>query len=262
MPQSRSPISWVGGKSRLTDKIIPLIPSHTCYVEPFAGGAWVLFRKSPSKSEIINDLNLDLVTLYRVIKHHLDEFVRYYRWILLARDEFERFKAETPEALTDIQRAVRFYYLVKMSHGSRINRPTFGTSTTGHPRLNLTRIEEELSSAHLRLSQVLIENLPYSDVIKRYDRPHTFFYIDPPYYGCENDYGDGLFPRTEFEVLSDLLKNVSGKFLLSLNDTPEVRDIFGHFDIREVHTRYSVGTSPNSRGPVKELLILNYDTKG
>ena len=84
----KSFLSWVGGKSLLANKIIPKIPEHTCYCEVFAGAAWLLFKKEESKTEIINDINSDLVTLYRVVKHHLDEFVRYLRWILVARDEF------------------------------------------------------------------------------------------------------------------------------------------------------------------------------
>ena len=87
----RSFLSWMGGKSRLADTIIPLIPAHRCYVEVFAGAAWLLFKKPESKVEVINDINLDLVTLYRVVQNHLDEFVRYLRWILVSCEEFARF---------------------------------------------------------------------------------------------------------------------------------------------------------------------------
>lgn len=253
----RSFLSWIGGKSLLAKQIIPLIPDHQCYCEVFAGAAWILFKKEPSKAEIINDINADLVALYRVVRHHLDEFIRYFRWILLARDEFERFRAENPETLTDIQRAVRFYYLTKTSHGSRVYKPTFGVSTTGGPRLNLLRIEEELSAAHLRLARVVIENQPYSAFVERYDRPHTFFYIDPPYYGCEDYYGKDIFAREDFQRLADQLADIRGKFLLSINDTPEIREIFRAFNIREVHTRYSVGSADRGK-PVHELLVMNY----
>ena len=68
----KSPLAWVGGKSKLTSTIIPLIPKHSCYVEVFAGAAWVLFRKDSSKVEVINDINGDLITLYRVIQNHLE----------------------------------------------------------------------------------------------------------------------------------------------------------------------------------------------
>ena len=75
----RSFLSYYGGKSLLARKIIPKIPEHTCYCEVFAGAAWLLFKKEESQVEIINDINKDLVTLYRVIKHHLEEFIRYLK---------------------------------------------------------------------------------------------------------------------------------------------------------------------------------------
>ncbi len=81
----KSFLSYLGGKSLLTGKIMPLIPAHVCYCEVFAGAAWLLFKKEESEVEILNDINSDLVTLYRVIKNHLDEFIRYLRWILISR---------------------------------------------------------------------------------------------------------------------------------------------------------------------------------
>ena len=154
-------LSYMGGKSLLTKKIIPLIPQHQCYCEVFSGAAWLLFRKEESEVEIINDINSDLVTLYRVIKHHLEEFIRYLKWILVAREEFNRFKIENPESLTDIQKAVRFYYLLKAGYASRIENPSFSISTLRKSNFNLLRVEEELSAAHLRLSRVYIENMNY-----------------------------------------------------------------------------------------------------
>src|SRR5574343_6932 len=101
---------WVVGKYQLSKKIIPLIPQHKCYIEPFCGAAWILFKKPQSEVEVINDINSDVVNLYRIVKYHLEEFIRYFKWILVAREEFERFSKENPETLTDIQKAVRFYY--------------------------------------------------------------------------------------------------------------------------------------------------------
>lgn len=254
----KSPLAgWVGGKYQLARKIIPRIPEHQCYYEPFAGAAWVLFKKDPSASEVLNDINRDIVTLYRVVQHHLEEFIRWFRWVLVSRDEFERWLRTDPTTLTDIQRAARFYYQQRTSFGGRISgTPTFGYSATRPPRLNLLRIEEELSSVHLRLSRVLIENLPYTDVIVRYDRPETFFYIDPPYFNCETYYGEGVFQRSDFANLADLLGTIKGKCLLSLNDTPEVRQIFEAFSIDQVPVRYTVSRSKQPR--TQEVLIANY----
>lgn len=255
--QNRSFLSWIGGKSRLAKQIIPLIPNHQCYCEVFAGAAWVLFKKEQSEAEILNDINKDLITLYRVVKHHLEEFIRTFRWALVAREEFARLVGENPESLTDIQRAARFYYLAKTAHGSRVEKPTFGVSTTGGPRLNLLRIEEDLSSAHLRLARVVVENQPYGAFIERYDRAHTFFYLDPPYFGCEEYYGKGIFSRDDFKRLADQLSGIDGKCMVSINDTPETREIFGGFHVTEVDTRYSVGSAKRGDA-VRELLFTNY----
>lgn len=257
----RSPLGgWMGGKWQLSRHIVTLIPPHECYAEPFAGAAWVLFRKSPSASEVLNDINREIVTLYRVIQHHLDEFIRYFRWALNSRDEFERQLRVAPDTLTDIQRAARFYYLQKLAFAGRIAAPTLGTSTLRPSRLNLLRIEEEMSAAHLRLSRVMIEHLGYLDLLNRYDRPTTFFYLDPPYWGVEGYYGKGLFSRDDFTALAERLPSLKGRFLLSLNDVPEVRTLFRSFATQSVQCTYSCSRSGKSR--VRELLIANYDLPG
>lgn len=252
-----SPIAWLGGKSKLADRIIARLPSdHQTYCEPFSGGAWVLFRKPESRTEILNDLNRDLVTLYRCVKHHLPALIDQFKWMLVAREEFDRFLATPADTLTDIQRAARFYYLNKTSFGARMARPTFGMASTRPPRLNLLRIEEELSEAHLRLCRVFIECRPYADVITRVDRPETLFYIDPPYWDCEADYGKGMFGKADFDQLAELLSRLQGRFIMSLNDVPEVRSIFKSFHIETVKTSYSISATKTS--PVNELLISNF----
>jgi len=254
----KSFLSYMGGKSLLTRKIIPMIPEHTCYCEVFAGAAWLLFRKNESKVEILNDINTDLVTLYRVVKHHLEEFIRYLKWILVARDEFDRFKAETPETLTDIQRAVRFYYLMRCGYGAQVVNPRISIPASEPPRFNLLRIEEDLSAAHLRLSRVYIENQPYAKLIERVDKPFTFFYLDPPYYGFEDYYGRNIFTKEDFGTLAEILSAIKGKFIMSINDLPEIRDIYRKFNIREVNTIYT-SAGAHRKKQAKELLITNYE---
>lgn len=256
--KTKSPLAgWIGGKSQLAKRIIASIPEHQCYCEVFAGAAWVLFKKEGSKAEVINDYSSDVANLYRVLQHHLDEFVRQFRWALVGREEWQRLMRVEPDTLTDIQRAARFYYLQKQSFGGKVKGRTFGTATTHAPSLNLLRIEEELSAAHLRLSRVLVENLPYQNCIDRYDREHTFFYLDPPYFGVEDYYGDGMFSREDFAALAEQLAGIKGKFLLSINDKPEIRETFAAFEMETVEVRYSCGKASN-RPKVGELLIRNY----
>jgi DNA adenine methylase len=248
----------MGGKHRLAKQIIERIPEHRCYVEPFSGAAWVLFRKPESTVEVLNDINREIVTLYRCLQWHLEEFVRYFKWVLVSRDEFERLKRVEPDTLTDIQRAARFYYIQQSSFGGRVANPSFGYSirTRGH-KLNLLRIEEELSAAHLRLARVFVECLPYGEVISRYDSSETVFYIDPPYWDCEHYYGRGIFAREDFSRLAAQLAGIKGRFLLSLNDTPGVRETFQSFVFEDVSLKYSFPKTHNKS--VCELLIRNWE---
>jgi len=254
--QPKSFLAWMGGKSQLTDQIIPLIPEHRCYVEVFAGAAWMLFRKEPSKVEIINDINSDLTTLYRVVKNHLEEFVRYLKWLLVAREEFDRFMLQDVDTLTDIQRAVRFFYIMKTGYGAKLRSPTWGIAASQPSRFNLLRIEEELSDAHIRLNRVYVENRPYKAVLERFDRDDTFFYVDPPYWDCEDYYGPGLFSKADFQALAHQLASIKGRFIMSINDVPEIRHLFRAFEIRQVQTRYSAAATGTK--PVTELLIMNF----
>lgn len=176
----------------------------------------------------------------------------------MSRDEFARLHRVDASTLTDIQRAARFYYLIRSGFSSKVGSTTFGISTAGGPHLNLLRIEEDLSAAHLRLARVYIENRPFGDVLDRYDRPQTFFYLDPPYYGSENDYGKGLFKRSDFAVLAERAAALKGKFILSINDTPEIRKVFGSFTVRPVSTRYSLGNADRRTDNARELLVMNF----
>ena len=144
-------IPWIGGKRRLADHLIPRFPAHDCYVEVFAGGAALYFMRPPAKVEVVNDINGELINLYRVVQHHVDEFVRQFNWAFTSRELFGWLKYTIPETLTDIQRAARFYYLQKSCFGGKLEGQTFGSKTLAAPGLNPIRLKEELSVAHQRL---------------------------------------------------------------------------------------------------------------
>ncbi len=231
-------IPWIGGKRRLADRIIPQFPAHTCYVEVFAGGAALYFMRPPAEVEVINDINGELVNLYRVVKHHLEEFVRQFKYALSSRDVFKWLQQTPSETLTDIQRAARFFYLQQHAFGGKVDGQTWGTATTAPP-INLLRIEENLSAAHLRLASAFIENMDWAALIGRYDRPHTLFYLDPPYWETA---GYGVdFGIEQYEKMADLLRSIKGKAIVSLNDHPDIRRIFAGFDMDTVPIKYCVG---------------------
>ena len=256
MQQAQPIVKWMGGKRRLVDRIIPFFPQHSCYVEPFAGGAALFFMKpAPAEVEVLNDINGDLVNLYRVVQNHLEEFVRQFKWALSSRQVFKWLQDTRPETLTDIQRAARFYYLQQSAFGGKIAGQTFGTATTQPPGLNLLRLEEQLSAAHLRLSEVCVEHLPWQDCIKRYDRPHTLFYIDPPYWQTE---GYGVpFGFEQYQEMAELIGQIQGKAIISLNDHPDIRECFNAFHIESTDIRYTVGSGKGSEA--REVLIFSWD---
>jgi DNA adenine methylase len=192
----------------------------------------------------------------QVIQNHLEEFVRYFKWSLISREEFQRLQRVDESTLTDIQRAARFYYLIRNAFGAKIVSHCYGVATSSKPRLNLLRLEEDLSETHLRLSRVSIENLPYDQLIKRYDSKGSFLYCDPPYWNCENDYGKNLFTKEDFTQLRDVLAACQGKWLVSINNVPQIKELFNGYEIKEVKTSYSINNG-NAK-PVTELLIANY----
>lgn len=244
----------MGGKRKLLEPIMARMPEHTCYVEVFAGGAAVFFAKRPSDVEAINDINGELVNLYRVVQHHLEEFVRQFKWALSSRQVFEWEKAKVPATLTDIQRAARFYYLQRQAFGGRVTGQTWGTATTDGSRLNLLRLEEELSQAHLRLSGVYVENLPWAEIVQKYDRPHTLFYCDPPYWETE---GYGVdFGLEEYGRMAAMAKSIKGSMIISVNDHPAMRDAYAGLHMETLSIRYTVGGAGGAQA-AQELLIWN-----
>lgn len=250
-------IPWIGGKRRLADRLLPLFPQHECYVEVFAGGAALFFLKPHQASvEVLNDINGELVNLYRVVQHHLEEFVRQFKWALTSRQVFKWLQDTQPETLTDIQRAARFYYLQQHAFSGKVQGQNFGTATTA-PAINLCRIEESLSAAHLRLSGVYVENLSWSECMRRYDRPHTFFYCDPPYWETE---GYGVpFEFAEYERLVEFMGSCKGKVMVSINDHPQIRQAFAGFRMEELDIKYSVASRHGSPKTTGELIIMNYE---
>jgi DNA adenine methylase len=131
----------------------------------------------------------------------------------------------------------------------------FGVSRDNPARFNLTTLGQDLAAIHERLASVIIECLPYDDLIARYDGPNVLFYLDPPYWGCEADYGKGVFTRADFRVLARRLSAIEGICLLSINDVPEIRAIFDGFEMLTVETHYSIGGGKGT--PAAELIISN-----
>lgn len=251
----KSFIGWVGGKNHLKKQIIPLIPNDCDrYIEVCGGAGWVLFGKGKIKGqmEVFNDIDGDLINLYRQIKNNCAELQKKVDWIQ-SRELFckHRFDIEQKAKLTDLQRAARYLYIIKNSFGS--TRTSFATA----PK-NIINIIDELPKYKDRLKSVIIENRDFEDLIKTYDRPTALFYVDPPYVNSERYYNKkySSFSLDDHKRLNACLKGIKGHFILSYNDCDFVWDLYKDFNIIGVSRNNLL--SPDNTKDFKEVIIKNY----
>lgn len=254
---AKPPAAYMGGKRNLAARLCAMIeetPHHT-YVEPFVGMGGVFLRRSrPAPAEVVNDLSGDVANLFRVVRRHYQAFVDELAFLPASRDEFERQRRLDPEALTDIDRAVRFLYLQRLCFGGRVEGRTFGVRKDQSSRIQLGRLRADLKALSARLEPVTIERLGYAEVIRRYDTPRTLFYLDPPYDETEG-YGTG-FGRADYLAMASQLADIAGTFMLSINATPFIRETFAAFEIQEVSTTWTLSArTPKGAGRVNELII-------
>ena len=248
------PLSYIGGKNRLATRLISLFPEHTTYVEPFAGGAQVFFHKQPSAVEVLNDLDGEIVNFFRVCQWHYEELIRYLKFCIVSRKLYEQLAATDVRSLTDVQRAGRFFYLQKNCYGGLVLKQHYHYGVTKRPNYTVDRIPQIIQSTHERLQAVQIECLPYEEILERYDRPTTLFYLDPPYF--DRKLYRFNFTKEDFLTLSERLRKLKGRFILSLNDVPEVRTMFSRFKIKQVELAYS--TAKGSSRRYGEVIISNF----
>lgn len=248
--------AWVGGKKQLARRLCKIIDAHPhqTYVEPFVGMGGVFFRRRRAAPvEVINDISQDVTNLFRILREHFPQFIDTLKFQITSRAEFDRLSSVNPSTLTDLQRAARFLYLQRLAFGGKVRGQTFGVANERPARFNLTALEPMLQEAHERLSGVVVECLPWSQIIAKYDHPGAFFYLDPPYHGSEDYYGKGLFSFEQYRVMAQLLSQLEGRFVLSINDTPQIRDVFAAFDQRQVDVTYTVHDGDGA--VAKELII-------
>ncbi len=261
-----SPIKWAGGKSRMRKRIVSLIPQHSCYVELFSGGAWVLFAKPPSDVEVLNDIDQELITFFRVVKNKPEELIKSFEWELVARAEFERLAALDSSELSDVQRAHRFFYLIMAGWGGEANYPRFQTSVSDGGHGNrligaLKRLEKRILPVHNRLKNVIIENLSWEDCMNRYDRKQTFMYIDPPYPNNGVNYRHNMRDWETHHRLADRLKKTECKWIMSSYNIPEIHELYDDFVIIPIQTASGMSTKKNGseRTINEEVLVLNFE---
>lgn len=259
MPERLAPLApYLGGKFRLSKRIINKIEQiqHKIYAEPFVGMGGIFLRRTQiPKAEIINDINGELVNLYRIVRRYPNTLYKETEFLFASRQEFERLLKTQPETLTDIERAARFLYLQNQAFGGKVTGQSFGVSIDRPARFDFVKLNDRIRAVGERLASVTIERQDFETFIKRYDTKDTLFYLDPPYWGNETDYGKGVFTRADFERLRDCLTGIKGRFILSLNDTPQVKELFKNFTIEQTDVTYSISkTGCCNRS---ELIITN-----
>lgn len=245
---------WFGGKRNLSKRLVERIEAtpHRCYAEPFIGmGGVFLRRRRKAPAEALNDLDGDVVNLFRIVQRHPQALVDALNHQLFARSEFHRLQATDPATLTDVERAARFYVLQRCRYGGRPLSTSFAGMPHPNKWIDRDRLLSHLDRAYRRLERVTIEQLDFGDFLARYDRPDTLFYVDPPYVGLEDVYGPGLFAPADFQRLAAQLKRLKGRFLMSINDAPAVHDAFAWATVEPVPSSYSV----NGPQAATELLV-------
>ncbi len=249
------PAGYIGGKRNLSRRLVAMIDAidHGLYAEPFVGMGGVFFRRTRRpRAEAINDISGDVVTLMRILQRHYQSFMEELKWRFASRAEFDRLVAVDPSTCTDLERAARFLYLQRNAFGGKVVGRNYGVSYDAKTKFRFSDLAEQLRDVHDRLESVNIERLPYADFITRYDRPRALFYLDPPYHGCEGDYGAGVFSEADFAHLEALLEEIEGRFIMSINDTPMIRDTFAGFTIEPVELNYRISGGVTE---ARELII-------
>jgi DNA adenine methylase len=237
-----------------------LFPPHVCYVEVFSGAAWVLFGKPAgmSKSEVLNDLDGELINFWRVVKHRPAEFSEAAGWMLASRELFER-SVPLDGIGDEISRAVKFYSVIRLAYGAKRMGSNFGIRREKRPEIQWPELKEEIAKIVARLRQVWIENLPWSRCIATYDRPDSFFYLDPPYRAKGSKSYRHSFTDDDHVALAETLTRVvRGRWMLSYNDDAFIRKLYRRRGLTLGHLDVKYGLQGGSWTPKRELLIRNF----
>lgn len=247
-------IKWVGGKRLLRNQILQEFPKEEteCYVEVFGGAAWVLFAKEKhAKIEVYNDVNHNLVNLFRCVKYHTDAFYHELKWNLVSREQFDQAKEELNRScLTDVQRAACFFVLIKCSFGAKMQ-------DFSGKRVSFHNTIENLGCFRERLKATIIEQLDFEKLISLYDREGTLFYADPPYYKAEEYYTEE-FQVSDHIRLKERLDKIQGKFVLTYNDCSFIRELYHDYRIISAEWQSNI-TAPTVKKKYQEVIIKNFD---
>jgi DNA adenine methylase len=217
MKSLKTPISYYGGKQKLISTLLPLIPKHIIYAEPFLGGAAVFFAKEASEIEVLNDTNKELINFYRVVQQDFVSLEKEIRITLHSRDLHRKASViyNHPDMFSEIKRAWAVWVLSSQSFSAMLDGSwgydkSRNTTTTKISNKRAAFTEEYA----IRLQNVQLESSDALYVIRSRDTEQTFFYCDPPYFNSDCGHYDG-YSVDDFENLLKELAKIKGKFILS-----------------------------------------------
>lgn len=261
----KSPVCRIGGKAMLTGWLSQYMPDHVCYVEVFSGAGHLLFGKRPASVEVINDIDSNLIAFFQVVKNagkrsklvETLEYMPYSR--ALWRDIRTRWKAGKLPA-DEIERAAWWFYLNRSTYGGDMATGGFAMpSITGrNPAASYQSAIDGLEHVAGRLQGVTIENLPYAEVIRRYDSETTLFYCDPPYVNAEGYYGNS-FAQDDHYKLAELLHGVKGRVMLSHYQHSLYDRLYSDFNRYEYQSfKGSYKSAGETKPVILECLFTNF----
>ena len=216
----KTPIAYYGGKQKLAGDIVRLMPEHECFVEVFGGGAAVLFKKPQAPNEVYNDIDGRLVNLFRMLRRRGDDLHRALSLTPYSRSEHACCTRDYSKITDELEQARCFFVQIRQSFGQMAGQ-TFSTSTNRQNARVWRNQVDLLPAAVARLREVTVEHLDFETLIDKYDRPDTFFYLDPPYVtDTRTSWLNSRAYRHEMSDedhrrLVDCLRRIRGKALLS-----------------------------------------------
>ena len=255
--QNKPPLTYYGGKQKMLKHIIPLIPEHVIYNEPFFGGGAVFFEKQPSKIEFINDVNGEVVNFYRVIKRDFERLQDEIDCTL--HSEFQHKQArEIYFNSTDKEPVLRAWAVWMLSHQSfyAILGSTWKCSKQRNLARHIQNRKEQFDERYVkRLEATSIFCRDAIDVISKTDAPETFHYIDPPYFNSDMGHYGG-YTEADFENLLKILSKVKGKFMLSSYPSDLLDRYIKQYKWETIE--FQMRRSTGKCGVKTEVLTLNY----
>jgi DNA adenine methylase len=261
LPAQLRLVRYIGGKQALVPRLLPLIPEHFAYVEVFGGGGALLLNKPRSQLEVYNDLDGELVNLFEVIRDDPDAFLKRARFLLYSRELYQEWQKDLKHhvILADhVERAVRFWYLLRCSFGAHPHKGWGFTRSTRSLTKSFQNSLANILAVHERLKMVQIDHLDFRRCIGHYDASDTFMFLDPPYLDTTS-YNVGKFTLQDHEELARLLRNCKSKWLLTVGDCPQTRRFYAGFRRESLAIPMSVEkVIGGARHTLRNLAIRNY----